>query len=103
MKSIFFSIALVTFCASCATCRVSKSLQENERIGTVHLGTKDCPVVISTKEDGKMKGFYPINIDDSLKVDGKQFIFTYVPSRAPQPEGCDVDMTISLQTTRWLK
>jgi hypothetical protein len=80
-----------------------ESLQENELIGTVYLGTKDCPVMISVKEGGKVKGFYPINIDDSLKIDGKQFIFTYVPSRAPQPEGCNVDMTISLQTTRWMK
>ena len=85
---------------------MKKSLQEGELIGTIQLGNSECPVVISTKENGSVKGFYPVNIDDSLKVDnvdGKKIIFTYTPSRAPQPAGCDVDMTITLLTTRWAK
>lgn len=106
MKSIFLSIAIASLITSCATCRMQKSLQVNELIGTIHLGNSACPVVISTKENGAVKGYYPVNIDDSLKVDnvdGKKIIFTYAQSRAPQPAGCDVDMTITLLTTRWSK
>jgi hypothetical protein len=80
-----------------------ESLQENELIGTVHVGDSECPVVISTKENGADKRYYPANIADSLKVDGRKIIFTFSPSRAPQPAGCDVDMTIALLTTRWVK
>ena len=103
MKSIFLAIATAFLVLSCATCRMHKSLQENELIGTVHIGNSECPVVISTKENGANKRYYPANIADSLKVDGKKVIFTFAPSRAPQPAGCDVDMTIALLTTRWVK
>jgi hypothetical protein len=85
---------------------MQKSRQDGELIGTIHLGNSECPVMISTKENGSVRGFYPVNIDDTLKVDnvdGKKIIFTYAPSRAPQPAGCDVDMTITLLTTRWAK
>ncbi len=103
MKSVFLAIAIASFVSSCATCRMQESLQENELIGTVHVGNTECPVVISTMENGANKRYYPANIADSLKVDGKKVIFTFSPSRAPQPAGCDVDMTISLLTTRWVK
>jgi len=103
MKSVFLAIALASLVSSCATCRMNKSLQENELIGTVHVGNSECPVVISTKENGADKRYYPVNIADSLKVDGRKIIFTFSPSRAPQPAGCDVDMTIALLTTRWVK
>ena len=106
MKSIFLTIAIASLISSCATCRMQKSLQYGELIGTVHLGNSDCPLMISTKENGSAKDYYPVNMDDSLKVDnldGKKIIFTYALSRAPQPAGCDVDMTITLLTTRWAK
>ena len=106
MKSIFLAIAIAFLISSCATCKMQKSLQDNELIGTIHLGNSECPIVISTKENGAVKGFYPVNVDDSLKVDhvdGKKIIFTYAQSRAPQPAGCDVDMTITLLTARWAK
>ncbi len=106
MKILFLSIVIASLISSCATCRMQKSLQDGELVGTIHLGNSECPVVISTKENGSAKGYYPVNIDDSLKVDnadGKKIIFTYVLSRAPQPAGCDVDMTITLLTTRWAK
>lgn len=104
MKTFLFSLAIVSLISSCATCKIQKSLQENELIGTIHLGNSECPIVISTKENGAVKGYYPVNVGDSLKVDhvdGKKIIFTYAQSRAPQPAGCDVDMTITLLTTRW--
>ena len=106
MKSVFLTIAIASLISSCATCKMQKSLQDIELIGTIHLGNSECPVMISTKENGSIKGYYPVNVDDSLKVDnvdGKKIIFTYALSRAPQPAGCDVDMTITLLTTRWAK
>jgi len=103
MKSIFLAISIASLSLSCATCRMHKSLQEGEFIGTIHIGNSECPVVISTKENGSVKRYYPANIADSLKVDGEKIIFTFSPSRAPQPAGCEVDMTITLLTTRWIK
>jgi hypothetical protein len=106
MKTIFLSITIASLISSCATCRIQKNLQDDELIGVIQLGNSECPVVISTKENGEAKGYYPVNMDDSLKVDNvdeKKIIFTYAPSRAPQPAGCDVDMTITLLTTRWTK
>lgn len=67
--------------------------EKNTVIGTVHV-SEDCPVWFEVTETGQK--FYPVNLPDRYKAEGTGLQLDYTMSRAPQPAGCDVEMTVSV-------
>jgi hypothetical protein len=37
---------------------------------------------------------YPVNLDESYKSDGLKIRFTYIPSRAMQPDACTFQLKV---------
>ena len=117
MKIIFTSLLLYCF-ASCAVTQSSSPVEvekdpsaaqveevEHEGVaadelisGKVHVLYKGCPVLIEIMENDQMIKLYPVNLDESFKVEGLKIMFAYSPSRAPQPESCLlIDKVVSVQ------
>jgi hypothetical protein len=65
-------------------------------LGIVHLSDQGCGVTIDVTEGEKTFNCYPVNIEDKYKVEGMKLKFFYEMSKAQQPEGCDVDLVISI-------
>lgn len=76
----------------------------NRLVGIVHVSEEGCPVEIEAKmNSGEMLALYPIDLEDKYKVEGMRIRFTYAVSRAPQPDGCSADMTVSLSDVTRLR
>lgn len=75
----------------------SLSQEEAMMIGTVHVGHKECPLFIETKEADIVVTMYPVNLDEKLQIDGIKIKFSYHPSKARQPENCAVDRVVALE------
>ena len=77
----------------------------NEGIaGTVRLTDSGCMVYIEVKMDNdRMVTMYPVNLDEEFKIDYAAILFDYNLSRAPQPEGCDADMTVSVSNVKRIR
>ena len=74
-------------------------LPDNLRaIGKVFVSEGDCPLFIRTDVDGNKINVYPINLPDKYQEDGLQIDFEYRLSRAPQPAGCSVKYTVSIES-----
>lgn len=70
---------------------------ENYRIiGVVHTSETGCKLYIDGKLKDKTAKMYPVNLDEKYKKDGTRLKFAYQLSRAPLPEGCDAEMTVSV-------
>lgn len=106
MKVIF----LFTFLLIAASCGTQKETVENLEkepvvevvdnsmlIGKVRISEEGCPLYVETYEEGKMVTMYPVNLEESLKVNGTKIKFTYNYSRGVQPENCNVDKVVSLE------
>lgn len=74
----------------------SVSQIEPMMVGTVHVGHKECPLYIETKEEDMIVKMYPVNLDEKLQIDGIKIQFSYHPSKARQPENCAVDKVVAL-------
>lgn len=75
---------------------------EVELVGKVR--TSDtCPLYLETYEDGKLVTMYPVNLEDHLKQNGVKISFTYILSRAKQPENCRVDKVVALENVKQLR
>lgn len=67
----------------------------NRVLGTVHLND-GCGVYIEVLDGLETKLMYPVNLDETYKTEGTRIKFEYARSRAMQPAGCSVDMTVSV-------
>jgi hypothetical protein len=67
--------------------------------GVVHLGTEagSCGLYILLK-DGTC--VYPINLDESFRKEGAEVKFSFTPSRAPLPEGCEACRAVVIDQIR---
>lgn len=73
-------------------------------VGKVRIGEKDaCPFYLETFEGGKSITMYPVDLDDTYKIEGVKIKFDYTPSRAMQPENCIVDKVVSLNNVTLLR
>lgn len=70
-------------------------------IGEVHLNEDGCSLYISS-EDLK-DDLYPVSLDDMFKVDGAKLEFSFTPSRAPLPSGCESCKAVVLQNVTRMK
>lgn len=66
-------------------------------IGTVKVNRNNCPVYIEAMEEGEITRMYPVNLDESFKVDGLKINFDYALSRAKQPLDCAVDKVVTVE------
>ena len=64
--------------------------------GTVKVNRNNCPVYIEAIEEGEITRMYPVNLDDSFKVDGQKINFDYTISKAKQPLDCPVDKVVTV-------
>ncbi len=67
--------------------------------GTVHVSDEGCPLYIDVIEGDLFFKAYPVNLPTQFQREGLKIKFAYSVSRAPQPEGCTVDKTISVVNT----
>lgn len=105
--AVIFSLGLLLSCGT--TAKTTNTVTEvgsnaesvaNDDVtsGIVRTQYKGCPVLIEITEDGQMVKLYPVNLDESFKVDGMKIFFTYTPSRAQQPESCTlINKVVSLE------
>jgi hypothetical protein len=70
--------------------------------GKVMLNEK-CPFFIETFENGQMVRMYPVNLADEFKKHGSKIRFTYIPSRAMQPNECMVEKVVVVDNVELLK
>lgn len=115
MKTLFF-LAIVGLAAACGTAKetdpivVEEVIEEvieeveseepptdpvNRVFGIVHLN-EGCGAYIEVIDGENTQLLYPINLDEAYKVEGTRIKFVYAMSRAMQPEGCSVDMTVTV-------
>lgn len=105
MKSVLF-IAYLVISTACASQKeitapvdnvsIENSEQDKMLTGTVRVSDRGCPLFLEVYENGKLITMYPVNLDEKLKIDGTRIKFSYIPSRAMQPEKCLVDKVVSL-------
>lgn len=76
----------------------TEEITNNYRIvGTVHVPEEGCPFYIDAQmKDKKIVKMYPVNLDERFRKEGMRLKFDFKRSRAPQPEGCDAEMTVSV-------
>ena len=104
MKTLVLTLAVTSFFACKTTKEVVKTevlpmLEESASIitlGTVHLQSQGCDVVIEVEENGVKKTFFPFGIEEKFKVEGLRLKFVYTLSRAPQPKDCKCDHVVVL-------
>jgi len=98
---ILFSVLF--YSVSCSTQKElvdngADSLETIQMIkGIVHLNNEGCPCFIEAIENGKTIKMYPVNLEESFKVEGLKIKFSYNLSRAMQPENCNVDRVVSVE------
>ncbi len=75
---------------------------EQKLIGKVLLND-NCPFFIETHENGETVRMYPVNLADQYKKQGCKIQFTYLPSRAMQPNQCEVDKVVVVENVELAK
>jgi hypothetical protein len=103
MKKIYSFALLLILLAGCSLQKNALPLVEGEVKGEIQINDDGCGAIIVAKINGKKMRLYPVNLPESLQQNGNEIVFTYVQSRAPQPEGCVIDMVIALESSRTMK
>jgi hypothetical protein len=103
MKKVYSFALLLVLLAGCSLQKNILPLVDGEVKGEIQINDDTCGAIIVAKINGKKMRLYPVNLPEKLKQNGDEIIFTYVQSRAPQPEGCLIDMVIALESSRSLK
>jgi hypothetical protein len=104
MKTLVLTLAVTSLFACKTTKEVVKTeespMQEESAtirtLGTVHLQSQGCDVVVEVEENGVKKTFFPFGIEEKFKVEGLRLKFVYTLSRAPQPKDCKCDHVVVL-------
>ena len=104
MKLLLLTLAFISFFSCKTTKEVVKTevlpiLEESASIitlGTVHLQSKGCDVIIEVEENGVKKTLMPFGIEEKFKIEGLRLKFVYILSRAPQPKDCTCDHVVIL-------
>jgi hypothetical protein len=109
MKYLIISFLFI----SMISCRTAEQVSEvsaeqtavDDRMsGIVRVSYKGCSPIIEATENGELVKFYPVNLSDKMKVDGMKIKFTYIPSRAQQPETCTFQLkVISIENAEIVK
>ena len=100
MKYIFILIAGF-FLSACKTSEATTEYKQVEQTandgkihGVIRVSGKGCSPIIEATENGELVKMYPVNLDESLRVDGLKIKFNYLPSRAMQPENCTFQLKV---------
>jgi hypothetical protein len=113
MKIVFLALTLILV-ASCGTQKEAVQSNENSSnveqtandgmiVGIVRMNPKGCPLYLDANENGEEITMYPVNLDEKFKKDGIRIKFTYTPSRAMQPEECNVNKVVALDSVIQLR
>ena len=113
MKILFLALTAVLI-ASCGTqkevvvsndngANVEQVTKEGMLVGIVRMNPKGCPLYLDVNENGEAITMYPVNLDEKYKKDGIRLEFTYTPSRAMQPENCNVTKVVALDNVTQLR
>ena len=62
--------------------------------GVIRISNNGCSPIIEATENGELVKMYPVNLDESYKSDGLKIRFTYIPSRAMQPDACTFQLKV---------
>ena len=103
MKKVYSFALLLILLAGCSLQKNALPLVKGEVKGEIQINDDTCGAIIVAKINGKKMRLYPVNLPESLQQNGNEIVFTYVQSRAPQPEGCVIDMVIALESSRTIK
>jgi len=99
MKTFFLILSLSLL--SCGTSKNSETTDNNQTKGLI-INTEACTSIEVTLE-GKKITMYPINLDETFNKAGLIILFDYLPSKAPQPINCNIDMVVSLSNVSLAK
>ncbi|MFN5147856.1 MAG: hypothetical protein ACK5EK_02515 [Flavobacteriia bacterium] len=80
-----------------------QSTDDTMIVGIVRMNPKGCPLYLDANENGEAITMYPVNLDDKFKKDGIRLKFSYTPSRAMQPEDCNVTKVVALENVTQLR
>lgn len=104
---LFALVTVILLGLSCKTHKNAKSASVNNDgslIGIVHINENNCPVFLSIEEKDNpgttlnFKKAIPLNLKDGMKKKGLKVKFSYTISKALQPEGCNADVVINLES-----
>lgn len=113
MKILFLALTLVLV-TSCGTqkevvqsndgnANVEQITNDGMIVGIVRVNPRGCPLYIDATENGEALTMYPVNLDEKYKKDGIRIQFSYTPSRAMQPEDCNVTKVVALDNVTQLR
>lgn len=108
----YFLISIV--CFGMIACKTSKEVDNYEQIeqtasdgkvtGTIKVSNSGCSPIIEVQEAGDIVKMYPVNLDESLRINGVKIKFNYLPSRAQQPESCTFELkVVSIENVEVIK
>lgn len=95
MRAVFISLCTLIIGFSCGTKKeVPVTIGEQQEVnqpmveGIVHIGIKeeDCAFYIQLTDGSCV---YPVNLDETLRKEGTRIKFSFTPSRAMLPQGCE--------------
>lgn len=96
---VFFCAVILSSCGNSAEVieEVAEVIIEGIQVyGTVKVDRNNCPVYIEALEEGEIVRMYPLNLDDSFKIDGQKINFDYAISKEKQPLDCAVDKVVNV-------
>lgn len=113
MKITFLALTMILI-TSCGTqkevvksgdgaANVEQIANDGMIVGIVRMNAKGCPLYLDANENGEAITMYPVNLDEKYKKDGIRLKFTYTPSRAMQPEECNVNKVVALDSVIQLR
>jgi hypothetical protein len=95
MRALFISFCTLIIGFSCGSKKqvpvtIGEQQDANQPMveGIVHIGTKeeDCTLYIQLTDGSCV---YPVNLDETLHKEGTRVKFSFTPSRAMLPQGCE--------------
>jgi hypothetical protein len=106
LQLIFSCLVIATACSTSKEVVVEEKkeviveqAEVTDLVGKVRT-SEECELYLETYEGGKLVTMYPVNLDDNLKQNGVKISFTYILSKAKQPENCRVDKVVVLENVK---
>lgn len=94
----------ILFCMSMISCKSTQETQsfvQKEEIandgkvtGIIKITDKGCSPIIEAEENGVSVKMYPVNLPEDVMKSGIKIKFNYLPSRAPQPDACVMELKV---------
>ena len=73
-----------------------------EMEATVRMNKDGCPLILEVIDGDLFYTAYPVNLAPQFKVDGMRISLGIRPSKAPLPEGCSAQKTVSVHEVQKL-